>query len=139
MAQNKTRATDVSPSDYIAAIEPAQKQADAVWLLELCEELTGQKAKMWGPSIIGSGSYRYKQANGSEQEICLVSFAARKAALVVYLGGVIPNQQQFLDKLGPHKMGKGCLYIKRLEQIDRKILKQLMAFSMAATRKKYPD
>ncbi len=135
---NKTTETDASPDEFIAAIDNPQKREDAIWLKEFCQRLTGEPAKMWGPSIIGCGSYHYKYESGREGDLCLAAFAPRKAALVVYLGGNIPDQAELLEKLGPHKMGKACLYIKRLEEIDLGVLEELMQKSIAGTLEKYP-
>ena len=138
MAKNKTVATKKSPVSYIKAISPASKQVDAQRLLEMCERLTGEKAKMWGPSIVGAGTYHYKYKSGREGNMFLAGFAARKNAIVVYLGGIIKDQQALLDRLGPHKMGKACLYVKNLEQINLSVLEELMAKSIAATKARYP-
>lgn len=135
---NKTTETDASPDEFIAAIANPQKREDAIWLKEFCQRLTGQPARMWGPSIIGCGSYHYKYESGREGDLCLAAFAPRKSALVVYLGGNIPDQAELLEKLGPHKMGKACLYIKRLEEIDLGVLEELMQKSIAGTLEKYP-
>ena len=139
MTKNKTTANDKSPAQYIAAISPATKQADAQLLLELCERLTGEKAKMWGPSMLGSGSYHYKYESGREGDMPLAAFASRASTLVVYLSGEIQEQQQLLDKLGTYKMGKSCLHIKKLEQIDLAVLEELMNKSIEALKKKYPE
>lgn len=138
MAKNKTTANEKSTLDYIAAIKPATKQADAKVLLQMCERIAGEKAKMWGPSIVGAGSYHYKYDSGREGDMPLVSFASRAASLVVYLGGEIPEQEELLAKLGPYKMGKACLHIKKLEQINLAILEDLMAKSRAGAMAKYP-
>ncbi len=137
--KNKTTANEKSTADYIAAIQPAAKQEDAKILLDMCERVAGEKAKMWGTSIVGSGSYHYKYASGREGDMPLAAFASRASTLVVYLGGEIPEQQQLLDKLGPYKMGKACLHIKKLEQIDLTILEKLMEKSRAGAMAKYPD
>ncbi|VAW21016.1 hypothetical protein MNBD_ALPHA11-1744 [hydrothermal vent metagenome] len=138
MAKLKTKPTEILPADYIASISPASKQLDAQWLLETCERLTGEKAKMWGASIIGSGSYHYSYESGREGDMVLCGFSPRKAALVVYLAGNIDDQAELLEKLGPHKMGKSCLYIKHLTDVDLDILEALMQKSIDATLAKYP-
>ncbi len=139
MAQNKTVKNDLSVSDYLAAITPEQKQRDAHWLLKCCERITGEKASMWGSSIVGAGSYHYKYASGREGDMPLAAFASRSSTLVIYLGGIIPEQAQLLTKLGPHRMGKACLHIKKLEQIDLRILETLMVRNIEVTRQKYPE
>ncbi len=139
MAKLKTKPTEISPADYITNISPISKQLDAQWLLETCERLIGEKAKMWGPSIIGSGSYHYKYESGREGDMVLCGFSPRKTALVVYLGGNIDDQAELLEKLGPHKMGRSCLYIKRLDDVDLNIMEALMQKSIDATLAKYPS
>ncbi len=140
MAGNKTVANDCSPTEYIRTIEPEQKRADAQWLLKLCERLTGERAKMWGPSIVGCGSYHYKYVSGREGDLFLAGFSARKSSLVVYvLGYLFDEQDEILSRLGRHKMGKACLYIKRLADIDRNVLEELVTRSITATRQRYPD
>ncbi len=138
MAKIKTKPTEISPVDYITGISPYSKQQDANWLLKTCERLTGEKAIMWGSSIIGAGSYHYKYDSGREGDMVLCAFSPRKTALVVYLGGNIENQAHILKKLGPHKMGKSCLYIKRLDDVDLDVLEELMQKSIAGTLAKYP-
>ena len=140
MAGNKTIATNNNPADYIQKVEPAQKRADAQWLLEMCERLTGERAKMWGASIVGCGSYHYKYESGREGDWLLAGFSARKSSLVVYvLGYLFDEQDEILSRLGRHKMGKACLYIKRLADIDRNVLEELVTRSISATRQRYPD
>ncbi len=139
MAKNKTTANEKSTTDYIAAISPPTKQADAQWLQEMCERVAGEKAKMWGPSIVGAGAYHYKYDSGREGDMPLACFASRASTLVVYLGGEIPDQSKLLEKLGPYKMGKACLHIKKLEQINLAVLEELVTKSMLAIKEKYPD
>ena len=103
-ATNKTTANNLSPSDYINAIEQPQKREDAQWLLEFCERMTGEKAKMWGPSIVGCGSYHYVYHSGREGDLFLAGFAARKSALVAYLVGQI-DEQDDLKQTGQTQNG----------------------------------
>lgn len=118
--------TDKSVPDFIANISNKKRQADAQELLTIMKELTGKEPKIWGVSIIGFGKYTYQRKNGDEFEWFNVGFSPAKAHLSVYLMFDVNEEQELLTQLGPHKTGKGCLYIKRLEQIDIEALKQLI-------------
>lgn len=139
MAENKTKPTAVSPEEYIADVEKDWQREDALWLMDMMQRVVGAPAKMWGPSIIGFGQYHYKYESGREGDGSLAGFSPRKGNTVVYLGGEIPDQAELLKKLGPHKMGRACLYLKELDTIDRDILEELVTKSMKATQAKYPD
>jgi hypothetical protein len=136
LAINKTVATAVDPHDFIEDLEDATKRKDSKELIELIQSATGKPPKMWGPSIVGFGKYRYKYESGREGEICLIGFSPRKPALVLYLGFAL-EQKELMAKLGKYKTGKGCLYIKQLDDIDRKVLKQLVTKSVAEVRSRY--
>ena len=138
MAENKTKVTEIRVSDYIAGLPDPIQRLDSAFLIELMQAKTGAPAKMWGPSIIGFGDYHYTYESGREGDFFLAGFAPRSRQIVVYLNGQIPRQAELLRQLGPHKMGKGCLYIKRLDQIDRDVLTELISESIAAVRAKYP-
>lgn len=137
-AKNKTRPSEISAKDYIASLENPQRRADAERLLTLMGEWVGVPAKMWGPSIIGFGRYHYTYESGREGDAPLAGFAARKNETVIYLVGRIEKQAERLARLGPHKMGKACLYVKRLEQIDEAVLHELVMDSIAHLKKTYP-
>lgn len=139
MADNKTKPSHVDPNAYIEAIENQVRRDDAEYLLALIGTITGAPAKMWGPTIIGFGRYHYKYASGREGDSFLSGFAPRKTETVFYLTGIIEKQSDFLEQLGPHRMGKSCLYIKNLAKIDRDILTQLITQSVAAIRATYPQ
>jgi hypothetical protein len=98
------------------------------------EAITGEPPKMWGPSIIGFGKYHYKYESGHEGDTMIVGFSPRKQNLVLYLGSVLDNKR-LMAKLGKHKRGKGCLYVNKLDDIDRDVLRELIATSVKATRK----
>lgn len=138
MAEIKTRPTGVSVEDYIAARAKAQQAADCKALMAIMHKLTGQQPKMWGPSIVGYGSYRYTYASGHSGEMCLAGFAIRGRELVVYLDGD-DEQEALLARLGRHKMGKSCLYIKNLADIDMQVLEALIERSLAETRRRHVD
>lgn len=137
MAENKTRSTDASVAEYIAARANAQQQADCAELIALFTKLTGEPARMWGPSIVGFGVYRYTYESGRSGEAPLAGFAIRGRELVVYLNCEGDAQEALLARIGKHKMTKSCLYFKRLDDLDRALLEQLVAASITATRARY--
>ena len=137
MSENKTRPTDASIENYIASRASEQQRADCQELMALLETVTGQSPRMWGPSIVGHGSYRYTYESGRTGEAPLAAFAIRGRDLVVYLDCEGERQDSLLSKLGKHKMGKSCLYFKQLADLDTSVLKQLVAHSVAETRRRY--
>ncbi|MGA9623296.1 MAG: DUF1801 domain-containing protein [Bryobacteraceae bacterium] len=128
MADNKTKPTEVSVAAFIDALPDEAKRADAKALVKLMQAATGEKPKMWGPSIIGFGSHHYKYESGREGDTPLIGFSPRKPALVLY--GVTSSS----ELLGKHTTGKGCLYIKRLADVDQAVLASLVAKSVAAKK-----
>lgn len=139
MAKNKTAPPPQDPAAYIAALQSAQLRDDCQTLCALLEHVTGHKAAMWGSSIIGFGSYHYRYESGREGESMLAGFSPRQREMSIYLMGRIPDQAQLLDKLGKHRMGKACLYIKSLKDIDLDVLAELVAKSVEDLRKRYPS
>lgn len=138
MAANKTTATAASVDEHIAAIANDEQRKDCETLVKLLRKITRQEPKMWGPTIVGFGSYHYKYESGREGDSCLAGFAARGKELVVYLVASGPEQEALLAKLGKHRMGKACLYIRRLGEIDVAILEQLLRDSIAELKRRYP-
>ena len=138
MAEAKTQPTQVPVAQYIAAIADPQLRADAETLLKLMRAATRQAPVMWGAGIVGFGKYSYTYASGHSGESCATGFAARKADLSVYLVASAPYQQELLSRLGKHKMGKACLTIKRLADVDLKVLEQLVAESYAEVHRRHP-
>jgi hypothetical protein len=140
MADTKTKPTGASVTDFLAAVEDPQKRADSKILVKMMTRITGHKPKMWGPSIVGFGSYHYKYASGHEGDACLAGFSPRKSELTVYLGvdDDLNKRNALLARLGKHRMTTACLYIKRLEQVDIGVLEQLVRQSVEATKAKYP-
>ena len=134
MAENKTKATEVSVTAYIAALPEESRRADAKALVKLMQGATGEKPKMWGPSIIGFGSYHYVYESGREGDMPIVGFSPRKAATVIYGLRAAGEAESLLAKLGKHTTGKGCVYIKKLADVDQKVLSTLITKSAAATR-----
>jgi hypothetical protein len=127
MAENKTTQTAQSVKDFLAGIEPERRQKDAERLLQIFEEVTGFEAKMWGPSIVGFGRYHYKYDSGREGDFLATGFSPRKANLSVY---ILPGYTDFgaiLDRLGKHKIGKSCLYLNKLDDVDESVLKELIS------------
>ncbi len=138
MAENKTKATALDVSAHIAALENEQQQADCTELVSLFRKATKHTPAMWGASIIGFGSYHYKYESGREGDMCATGFAARKNDLVVYLVASGANQNELLSRLGKHKLGKSCLYFKKLADIDTKVLEALIRDSLVALKAQYP-
>ena len=141
-AELKTKATEVGVADYIAALPEPARRADAAKLDELYRRVTGFEPKMWGPSIIGYGSYSYKYESGREGTSCRAGFSPRKGAHVLYgLGWLTeePAAAGLLAQLGKHSTGKGCLYVKRLADVDLTALEALAALSWERSRTQYPD
>lgn len=126
-SENKTRPTDVDPMDFIASVEPAVRREDAYRLVKIMREETGEEPYMYGPSIVGFGSYHYKYESGREGDAPVSAFSPRKAQLVVYL--IADYEDVYADllaRLGPYKVGKTCLYIKKLADIDEDVLRQMI-------------
>ena len=130
-AENKTRATAVSVEDFVDRVEPDQRQADARIVIDLMARITGETATMWGPSIIGFGVTRYRYESGREGEICRIGFSPRKPQLVFYLGTTFPGRDAMLAELGKHSTGKGCLYVKKLSDVDMAVLERMVTTSWA--------
>lgn len=138
MAENKTRANGASVRAYLDAIPDAGRRADCEALGALMERVTGAPPVMWGDSIVGFDSYHYTYDSGREGDACLVGFSSRKGDISIYLSCGAPELETLLARLGRHKMGKACLYLRRLEDVDLQVLEQLVAESAAATRARYP-
>lgn len=137
MAGNKTKPTEVSVTAFIDALPDEGKRTDAKALMRLMEAVTGEKPKMWGPSIIGFGSYHYTYESGREGDMPLTGFSPRKPAFVIYNAIGFTGSEELLAKLGRHTTGKGCLYIKKLTDIDTEVLNEMVAKSVAAVRLRY--
>lgn len=133
----KTAVNAASVSAFLNAVENDQKRKDAKSVLKMMKEITGAKAKMWGPSIVGFGMYTYKLASGREGDMLKVGFSPRKNALTFYVMAGFPRLDELMSKLGKYKTGKSCLYIKKLEDIDESILKELIKESWEYMTAKY--
>lgn len=130
---NKTRATDVPVTDFIAGVPDPVRRADAGTLVALIEEISGEPARLWGPSLIGCGAYIYRYDSGRTGEIFRIGFSPRKAALVLYLGQRVISDPGLMGRLGKHTSGKGCLYIKRLADVDLAVVREALTRSWQAT------
>lgn len=138
MPEAKTKPTSVDVDEYLASKASEEQLADCRELLALFKKVTKQSPRMWGPSIVGYGSYSYKYESGRTGESCLTGFAIRGKELVVYLVAESAAQQALLAKLGKHKMGKACLYFKRLADLDAKVLESLVSASVAEIKRRHP-
>ena len=137
MAQNKTKPTAITITAFLSEIADEAKRADAKALVKLMQNATGEKPKMWGPSIIGFGSYHYVYESGREGDMPIIGFSPRKPALVLYGAIGFAGADALLTRLGKHSVGKGCLYLKKLSDADQKVLETMIEKAVAATRAKH--
>jgi Domain of unknown function (DU1801) len=137
MAENKTKPTDASVEDYIASRANAQQSTDCRQLMALFRKVTRHSPRVWGPSIVGYGSYRYTYGSGRTGEAPLAAFAIRGRELVVYVVAEGQEQRSLLSRLGKHRMGKVCLYFKQLADLDKSVLEKLVVGSVAEVRRRY--
>ncbi len=139
MAKNKTTVTDKNVLQFIKEFaDTEQKRNDSYELIKLMQSVSGHNPHMWGPSIIGFGSYHYKYASGHEGDAPMLGFSPRKAAISLYVFTGLDKHKHLLDGLGKFKMGKACIYVKKLSDIDQEKLKALMRETIAWLNKKYP-
>jgi len=142
-AELKTRATEVAPADFIAAVPDERRREEAAVIDALHRRVTGCEPKMWGPSIIGYGSYHYKYESGREGTMCRGGFSPRKAAMTIYLMGNYCNRQDEVDdlfaRLGKHSTGKSCLYIRKLADVDLDVLERLVKISWDVMNEVFPQ
>src|SRR5438874_11308585 len=131
MAENKMKPTKVNVAAFIDAITDPSRRSDAKALVKLMQKAAGEKPKMWGPSIIGFGSHHYTYDSGRESDMPVVAFSPRKAATVLY---GLSSSEALMARLGKHTRGKGCLYIKKLADVDQKVLEAMVAKSVAGRR-----
>lgn len=126
MADNKTQPTEASVREFLDGVENETRRADAKQVLELMREVTGEEPRMWGPSIVGFGAYRYRYESGREGDWFLAGFSPRKSNLVVYIMSGFPRHAELMERLGKHRTGKSCLYINRLDDVDLDVLRELV-------------
>lgn len=137
MSENKTKPTDVPVEEFIESIDHKVRKEDAWTLYNMLNEVTGLKAKMWGPSIIGYGTYHYKYDSGREGDMIKIGFSPRKASLSLYIMSGFPEYEDLLSRLGKYKLGKSCLYINKLTDVDLDILKEIMVRGFQKMNEKY--
>ena len=138
MAEIKTKPTPIDVSAFIDAVDNPVRRDDAKAVCAMLERITGEAPKMWGPSIIGFGSYHYRYDSGHEGDMCRLGFSPRKAALVLYVLTEDPGQAEKLTQLGKHKTGKSCLYIKKLADVDIGVLEDIARDALSHMNAKYP-
>lgn len=139
MYEQKTKETDSSVIEFIEAVDSPKKREDAYRLLDIFTETTGYEAKMWGPSIIGFGSYHYKYATGHEGDAPLAGFSPRKAKISLYFAPDEPKREELLKSFGKHTTGKSCVYINKVDDIDKEVLKELIIESVKYMQELYPN
>lgn len=137
-SENKTKPTKASVKRFIAGVENETRRKDALVLLDLMSELSGEKPKMCGPSIVGFGTYHYKYESGREGDSVRLGFSPRKANMVIYVMPGFKEMGALLEGLGKHRTGSSCLYINKLADVDEKVLKKICKKSWAIMKKRYP-
>jgi hypothetical protein len=138
MAEAAFRPTGKSVTEFLTQLDDPQKRADSKVLVEMMARVTGEKPKIWYPSIVGFGEYHYKYGSGREGDSPLAAFSPRKAEFSIYLDhDDTEKRAELLSRLGKHRMGKGCLYVKRLDQVDLAVLEELVANSMTTALAAY--
>lgn len=138
MIELKTKPTKVSVKKFLNSVKDERKREDSFVVMEMMKRITKEQPKMWGPSIVGFGSYHYKYASGHEGDMCIIGFSPRKEALTIYLVPGFQKNKSLMEKLGKHKSGKSCLYIKNLVDVDLRVLKELITESVKWVKRKYP-
>jgi hypothetical protein len=138
MAKNKTTETNNSVDDFLNAVTDETKRNDSFRLVQIMKEQTGFDARMWGPAIVGFGSYHYKYESGREGDAPLVGFSPRAKEISLYLYQEFTDREKLLQQLGKHKSGVGCVYFKKLQDIDIEVLRELISNSVEYLNKKYP-
>ena len=139
MAELKTKPTGVSVKSYLDALEDETRRKDCKAIVALMKRVTGCAPKMWGPSIVGFGSYHYEYASGHSGDMCLAGFSSRGREIVVYLMVGDEGAEKLFSALGKHRRGKACLYFRRLADVRLPVLEKLVALSFAETRRRYPE
>jgi hypothetical protein len=138
MAEAKTQPTTASVASYLDAIEDDTRRKDCKQLAALMKRVTGCAPKMWGTAIVGFDQYHYKYASGHEGDSCIVGFSARKGPISIYMAAGCDADLALLPQLGKHKMGKGCLYVNKLADVNLPVLEKMLVGAVAGTKKRYP-
>ncbi len=139
MAETKTKPTTISVADFIDAIPDVTRRADGKIICDLMARITGEEPQMWGPSIVGFGSYHYRYDSGHEGTACRLGFSPRKAQQVLYILTGEEGEEEKLARLGKHKTGKACLYVNKLADVDIAVLEELIRDALASMNAKYPS
>lgn len=139
MAELKTKPTEASVDAFLDGVADPQRREDAKALRALMERISGEPATMWGPTMVGFGRYQYKYDSGHGGEWARIGFSPRARELVVYLLPGYADMGDLLGRLGKHKIGKSCLYIRRLADVDREVLEQMAVMSLENMAKRYPE
>ena len=137
MSSNKTVETDSSVENFINTVDKEHKRKDSWDLIALMIKITGSEPRMWGSSMVGFGQYHYKYESGREGDSCITGFSPRKTALTVYIMPGFSKYGKQMAKLGPHKTGKSCLYLKSLDSVDREVLEEIIRDSVDVMRERY--
>lgn len=137
-SQLKTKPTKVTPEEFVGKIAEEQVRDDCYDLIKMMQNVSGKPPVMWGPSIIGFDAYHYKYASGHEGDMCRLGFSPRKGNFALYVLGDDPKLSTLLKKLGKHKASKGCLYVKKLADVDMKVLEEIARRAIERNRKQYP-
>ena len=138
-ADNKTKPTDLSVDAFLAGIEDDGRRADALALRALLERVSGEPAVMWGPSIVGCGAYHYRYESGREGTMARIGFSPRAKEFVLYVMDGFSRYEDLRTRLGKHRTGKACLYVKRLADLDLAVLEELLSQSLQHSRERYPE
>ncbi|MES2110788.1 MAG: DUF1801 domain-containing protein [Bacteroidota bacterium] len=139
MAELKTKVNEASVKDFLDKKADPKVRGDCDTIVGIMERVTGEEAKMWGTAIVGCGSYHYKYESGREGVMCITGFSPRKPEVALYVSAGAEEQAPLLARLGKHKMGKGCLYIKKLSDVDVNVLEEIIANGIRIIRAKYPE
>lgn len=137
MSANKTGPTKISVDDFLSTLTDEGKRKDSYELIRIMQKLSGEEATMWGPTIIGFGTYHYKYASGKEGDMCRIGFSPRKAEFSLYLTCSADDFSAMLEKFGKHKTGKGCIYFKKLADVNRDVLEEMIKKSLKETKELY--
>jgi hypothetical protein len=138
MAKNKTTETEINVSDFLSSVPDETRRNDSFRLNEIIESISGCTPKMWGPSIVGFGSYHYKYESGHEGEAPLMGYSPRKDAISLYFSLEPQQRDEMLARLGKHKSGKGCVYVKKLADVDQDVLAEMITASITFLKNTYP-
>lgn len=137
--ENKTQATSADVSAFLETVADGQQRDDAFAICDLLARVSGKPATLWGPSIIGFDQYHYRYESGREGDMCRIGFSPRKGQTVLYIIDGFPGHETLMQRLGKHKTGKSCLYIKRLADVDMEVLEELCRASLAVMEERYPN